>query len=223
MQAAPRPSAAFTVNYAEAGRESPVQLRAIVENPLCHEEEAEVTELEAGQYAVRFEPRMAGKHLVSVLSGTRHVPGSPFAIIVRPNLTAAADPTCVHATGAGLAHGVVGQKCRFVVNTLGAGVGPLAVTVTGPSRAPITCAEVDEGYEFAYVPASPGEYAIAVRYGNFHIVGSPFTAFISGVCSFTQLLCTVLVQYSTQLAHPSLCTVVLIINYSYIFLECYYS
>jgi filamin len=62
-----------------------------------------------------------------------------------------------------------------------AGSGALSVTVEGPSKVQLNCSEVDDGYEFSYLPTVPGDYNIAIKYGgNFHIVGSPFTAHITG-------------------------------------------
>ncbi len=171
------PAVTFTVNWLPPSDAPPP--RAIVEDSTGREDEGDVQPIEKQQYAVRFVPHMNGAHKVSVLSGNRHVAGSPFMI---PVGSFVANPAAVHATGVGLSQGVVGQKCTFMVNTMNAGSGPLTVNVDGPSRAQITSSEVDEGFEITYVPFAPGEYSIAVRFGgNFHIVASPFTAFITGI------------------------------------------
>jgi len=74
-----------------------------------------------------------------------------------------------------------GQLCRFVVNTVNAGSGALAVTIDGPSKVQLSCREIEEGYEFTYSPSAPGDYLITVKYaGSTHIPGSPFKAHIEG-------------------------------------------
>ena len=75
-----------------------------------------------------------------------------------------------------------GQPAKFIVNTQNAGSGALAVTVDGPSKAQLTCKEVDDGYEFTYMPTAPGDYFIIIKYaGSAHIPGSPFKATIVGM------------------------------------------
>jgi filamin len=92
-----------------------------------------------------------------------------------------ADAGKVRAYGDGLARGRTGQPCKFVVNTINAGSGALAVTVDGPSKVQLNCREVEEGYEFTYTPSAPGDYLITIKYaGNTHIPGSPFKAVITG-------------------------------------------
>ena len=77
---------------------------------------------------------------------------------------------------------VVGEQCKFIVNTQSAGSGALAVTVDGPSKVQLNCREVEEGYEFTYAPSAPGDYLITIKYaGNSHVPGSPFKAKITGV------------------------------------------
>ena len=76
---------------------------------------------------------------------------------------------------------MTGQPCKFIVNTVNAGSGALAVTVDGPSKVQLTCKEVADGYEFTYTPTAPGDYLITIKYaGNVHIAGSPFKAHITG-------------------------------------------
>ncbi|PAA46441.1 hypothetical protein BOX15_Mlig032423g1, partial [Macrostomum lignano] len=49
------------------------------------------------------------------------------------------------------------------------------------SKVQLNCHERENGYEFTYLPSAPGEYVITIKYGgNFHIVGSPFTAHVTG-------------------------------------------
>ena len=74
-----------------------------------------------------------------------------------------------------------GHLCKFIVNTVNAGSGALAVTIDGPSKVQLSCREIEEGYEFTYSPTAPGDYLITIKYaGSTHIPGSPFKAQIEG-------------------------------------------
>ena len=74
------------------------------------------------------------------------------------------------------------SKSKFTVRTAGSGSGFLAVFIDGPSKTAISCKEVDEGYEFSYVPLAPGKYLITIKYGNIDIAGSPYQATVTGNC-----------------------------------------
>jgi len=168
--------------------QSNARLRAIVEAPSGSEDEAIVQEVDKGQYAVRFVPRENGAHQVHVLvhdelaDSDVHIRGSPFRILVGKY---DADPSLVNAVGEGLVRGVVAQRARFLVNTVNAGSGALSVVIEGPSKVQLNCSEVEEGYEFSYLPTAPGDYVITIKYGgNFHIVGSPFRAHITGLHTY---------------------------------------
>lgn len=131
------------------------------------------------RYAVRFIPRENGVHYIHVRLNGNHIPGSPFKVLVGQQ---DADPSRVRAYGDGLSRGVTGKQCKFIVNTVNAGSGALAVTVDGPSKVQLNCREVEEGYEFTYTPTAPGDYLITIKYaGNTHIPGSPFKARIEGM------------------------------------------
>lgn len=67
-----------------------------------------------------------------------------------------------------------GVKTDFIVDTVNAGSGTLAVSIDGPSKVSMDCTEVEEGYKVRYTPLAPGDYYISIKYNNHHIVGSPF-------------------------------------------------
>lgn len=71
-------------------------------------------------------------------------------------------------------------KNKFVVRTTGAGSGLLAVYIDGPSKAALSCRELDEGYEFSFTPFAPGKYLITIKYGNINIAGSPYASMVVG-------------------------------------------
>lgn len=69
---------------------------------------------------------------------------------------------------------LIGVKTDFIVDTVNAGAGTLAVNIDGPSKVSMDCTEVEEGYKVRYTPIAPGDYYISIKYNNVHIVGSPF-------------------------------------------------
>jgi filamin len=171
-------STAFTVHCNQVDVRN---LRASVQSPSGHESEALIQQVDHNQYAIRFVPEESGPHLIHVMHRDTQQPilGSPFRVVVNEKFTA--DPGMVFASGEGLTHGRVNEKNNFFVNTVHAGSGALSVTIDGPSKVQLNCHEEQEGYFFTYVPTVPGEYLITIKYGgNFHIVGSPFKAIITG-------------------------------------------
>ncbi|XP_078677433.1 filamin-A-like isoform X23 [Branchiostoma floridae x Branchiostoma belcheri] len=159
----------------------PGDLQAQVIAPSGAQEECIITDVEeAGQYVVRFMPRENGVYTVHVTYNNVPIPGSPFRIRAGTSLVEG-DAGMVHAYGAGLEGGRTGERCEFIVNTINAGAGALAITVDGPSKVQLDCVECDEGYKVTYIPRAPGDYNISVKYaGQNPIVGSPFRARITG-------------------------------------------
>ncbi|CAH1264990.1 FLNC [Branchiostoma lanceolatum] len=158
----------------------PGDLQAQVIAPSGAQEECIITDVEEGQYVVRFMPRENGVYTVHVTYNGVPIPGSPFCIRAGTTLVEG-DAGMVHAYGAGLEGGRTGERCEFIVNTINAGAGALAITVDGPSKVQLDCVECDEGYKVTYIPRAPGDYNISVKYaGQNPIVGSPFRARITG-------------------------------------------
>jgi len=166
--------AAFTVDF--NGAQGKLDARVVA--PSGAEDQAIIQEVDKDRYAVRFIPRENGVHFIHVRLNGNHIPGSPFRVTVGKQ---DADAGLVRAYGDGLSRGQTGQLCKFIVNTVNAGSGALAVTIDGPSKVQLSCREVEEGYEFTYTPMAPGDYLITIKYaGNTHIPGSPFRARIEG-------------------------------------------
>lgn len=105
------------------------------------------------------------------------IPESPFRVSVGQ---VNADPGRVFANGQGLNHGETGKSCEFIIDTLNAGAGPLAVTVDGPAKVQLDCKEVPEGYKVSFVPSAPGDYLITIKFVGTNIAGSPFKCRVTG-------------------------------------------
>lgn len=83
----------------------------------------------------------------------------------------------VRAYGPGLQGGIVGKPAPFTIDTKGAGVGGLGLTVEGPCEAKIECQDNGDGTcSVSYLPTEPGDYSINILFGGAHVPGSPFVA-----------------------------------------------
>ncbi|CAF3564394.1 unnamed protein product [Adineta steineri] len=164
----------FTVNVNGArGR-----LDARVTAPSGAEDTCIVQEMGDEHYAIRFVPRENGVHWVHVRFNGRDIPDSPFRVVVGH---ANADPGRVFASGSGLYTGETGHPCEFLIDTMNAGAGALAVTVDGPSKVQLDCKEVSEGYRVSFTPTAPGDYLITIKFAGINIAGSPFKCLVGGV------------------------------------------
>jgi filamin len=152
-------------------------LKGHVDTPSGTEDDLFLQEIDQDLHAVRFLPNENGIFYVHVKFNEAHIPGSPFPMLVGKM---GADAALVLAKGDGLEKGECGKPCKFVVCTVDAGSGTLAVAIEGPSKVAIICTEVDEGYEFCYTPMAPGDYLISVKFCNVTIAGCPTRAVITG-------------------------------------------
>lgn len=145
--------------------------------PSGHEEEMFIEDMDKDLYSCRFIPKENGVYYVHIRFNNVHIPGSPFPMLVGK---LGADPALVLVSGKGLERGVVGKPSKFLVATTCPGTGLLTVSIQGPSKVPMSCNELDEGYEFTYTPKAPGQYLIAIKYCHVGIPGSPFQAIVGG-------------------------------------------
>ncbi|XP_065679926.1 filamin-B isoform X2 [Hydra vulgaris] len=161
----------FVIKFSGTG-----DLKATVTRPSGTEDDAEVIETAVDTYTVRFVPRETGEHLVNVRSRRRHIPGSPFKVLVEAPSGGA--PAC-KAHGPGLEGGIAGQPCKFTVITRDAGPGGLAVAVEGPAKAEIQCNDNGDGScDITWYPVETGEYTVHIRFADEAIPGSPSKVFI---------------------------------------------
>ncbi len=151
---------------------------AKVETPSGHQENCLVQEMDDDHYAVRFIPRENGMHSIFVRFNGIDIPESPIRVCI--GSVNSADPGRIFASGDGLHHGETGKPCEFLIDTLNAGAGPLAVTVDGPAKVQLECKEAPQGYKVGFVPSTPGDYLITVKFVGTNIAGSPFKCHVTG-------------------------------------------
>ena len=150
-----------------------------------------------GTVSIKYQPSEVGLHELDVFYQGQPIAGSPFKFHVDQVQTG-----YVTAYGPGLSHGLCNEAASFRIITKDAGSGGLSVAVEGSSKAEIQCKDNKDGTcDVTYWPVreilplahdanstlcvrmqtAPGEYTITVKFADKHIVGSPFTAKISGL------------------------------------------
>ncbi|XP_037819332.1 filamin-A isoform X3 [Lucilia sericata] len=129
-----------------------------------------------GTVSVKYDPKEEGTHELVVKYNGEPVQGSPFKFHV-DSITSG----YVTAYGPGLTHGVTGEPCNFTISTKGASAAGLTMAVEGPSKVDINYHDNKDGtVSVQYLPTAPGEYNVAVRFGDKHIKGSPYVAKVTG-------------------------------------------
>lgn len=152
------------------------KLTAEVKMPSGKVDKPVVIDNQDGTVTIKYDPREEGLHELHIKYNQEHIPGSPFKIHVDTIQSG-----YVTAYGPGLTRGVAGEPSNFIIYTKDAGAGGLAVAVEGPSKAEISCHDNKDGtVAVNYLPATPGEYKITVKFADRHIKGSPFTSKITG-------------------------------------------
>ena len=132
---------------------------------------AEILQNKDGSIVIQYKPTEKGVHELNLSCNEQAVDGTPF----RCHVDSVAKGF-VTAYGPGLNGGASGKDCCFTV------VGDnVAISVDGPAKANITKKDTKNGLtSVTYVPVSPGEYEVSVKFKGKHIHGSPFSAKISG-------------------------------------------
>uniref|UniRef100_UPI00358E6021 filamin-C-like isoform X2 n=1 Tax=Myxine glutinosa TaxID=7769 RepID=UPI00358E6021 len=164
----------FRVSTRGTGGQGKVDVR--VTSPLHKQVPCKLdTGLSGDSHSVRFIPKDEGPYKVDILYDGHPIPGSPFS----PEGVLPANPSKVRATGPGLKGGEVGKAAPFTVDTKGAGMGGLALTVEGPSEARLECRDNGDGTcSASYVPPQAGDYLVNILFAGSHIPGSPFKAVV---------------------------------------------
>ena len=136
----------------------------------------EVKDEGGDKYESSFTPWEVGPHLVEVMWGAGHVPGSPFSL----NVTPAPDANTCSATGRGLKVAVAQVPTSFTILSPEKGLlekpDGLEVKVSSMKSTAIVKTEdnSDGSYKVTYTAPEPGSYVVAIKFYEKHIPGSPF-------------------------------------------------
>ncbi|XP_032219787.2 filamin-A isoform X1 [Nematostella vectensis] len=138
----------------------------------------DIEEEEYGMYACTYTPEKDVPHRVNVTYGSKHVPGSPFKVPIKP----AGDSSKVKVAGPGVAPTGVnpGKPTWFTIDCKDAGKGDVHVTVEPAAKGgkPVEKITVDEvskdNYKCDYIAPAEGPYNVKVSFGDKPAPGSPF-------------------------------------------------
>jgi filamin len=134
---------------------------------------AEVKANTNGTVSIQYVPTQSGAHDLAITYNDNPVPGTPLTVNVDSS-----NGHYVSAYGPGLVQGSCGEKLDFFITGAAKDVD---VKISGPGKADIVSKEEKNGMvHVTYLPLSPGEYDVAVKYKGHAVHGSPFSAKISG-------------------------------------------
>ncbi|KAF9418631.1 hypothetical protein HW555_004597 [Spodoptera exigua] len=154
-------------------------LNASIQAPSGLEEPCFLKRLPSGNIGISFTPREAGQHIVSVKKMGVHIQNSPFNITVLAQEVG--DAKKVKVSGNALKEGKTHSENTFSVDTRNAGYGGLSLSIEGPSKAEIQCADSKDGVlAISYKPTEPGYYIVNLKFADHHVEGSPFTVKVTG-------------------------------------------
>ncbi|XP_022834711.1 filamin-A isoform X5 [Spodoptera litura] len=154
-------------------------LNASIQAPSGLEEPCFLKRLPSGNIGISFTPREAGQHIVSVKKMGVHIQNSPFNITVLAQEVG--DAKKVKVSGNALKEGKTHAENTFSVDTRNAGYGGLSLSIEGPSKAEIQCADSKDGVlAISYKPTEPGYYIVNLKFADHHVEGSPFTVKVTG-------------------------------------------
>uniref|UniRef100_A0A8C3CZJ3 Filamin A n=1 Tax=Cairina moschata TaxID=8855 RepID=A0A8C3CZJ3_CAIMO len=147
------------------------QLAATVTAPSGRKEPCQLKRLRNGHLGISFVPQEVGEHLVHISRGGQPLARSPVAVTI--SQAELGDASRVRLTGPGLREGRTFQPSHFTIDTRDAGYGGLSLSIEGPSKVDITTEELEDGTcRVAYCPTEPGNYIIAVKFGDQHVPGA---------------------------------------------------
>ena len=130
-----------------------------------------------GTHTCSYVPPTDGTYNVNVLWGGLPVTKEPVKVYVSPGTNALA----CRAYGPGVEGTDLkeGVSTEFFVETAGAGEGELSIDIRGP-KGPLDSVTVQQDtedehqYSVQYVPPTPSQYIIEVKFAGLHIKDSPF-------------------------------------------------
>ncbi|XP_035902995.1 filamin-A isoform X5 [Anopheles stephensi] len=163
--------ATFTVETRGAGAGG---LSLAIEGP--SEAKMSCTDNRDGSCDVEYMPTEPGEYDVTIRFADKHIPGSPFRVVVNESTR----PEKVKVYGPGIEHGQVyeGLPAQFFIDCGEAGPGKIGVTLSSSEGKPITAQVQDKGdgvYGVTYVAPKEGSVITAnVRFADQHVSCSPF-------------------------------------------------
>ncbi|WKY06849.1 hypothetical protein Q1695_006772 [Nippostrongylus brasiliensis] len=155
----------------------PSSLQAFVTMPSAkHSNQAEIIDNQDGTVQVKYVPKKAGAHELSIVQDGAHIPGSPLRFFVDGYKDGYAT-----VYGSGLQNTAVGEPAAFTVCAKGTAAKELSVSIEGPAQSRIKIHDNKDGTcSVTWVPPVPGEYKVHVKLGGKEVHASPFTVLVAG-------------------------------------------
>uniref|UniRef100_A0A3B3BYB4 Uncharacterized protein n=2 Tax=Oryzias melastigma TaxID=30732 RepID=A0A3B3BYB4_ORYME len=155
------------------------QLTASLTTPSGREEPCLLKMLRNGHVGISFIPKEMGEHLVNIKKNGRHIPSSPFAVMI--SQSEIGDASRVRVSGQGLIEAKTFEQAEFIIDTRDAGYGGLSLSIEGPSKVDINTEDQEDGTcKVTYSPTEPGNYIISIKFADQHVPGSAFTVKVTG-------------------------------------------
>lgn len=152
------------------------KIKAKVKMPSGKSDKATITDNKDGTIKISYEPKEVGQHEIALRYNDEPIDESPIIFYVD---AVGAAKKKITAYGPGLMHGIVGDTCKFTINTGGLGSSKLNVAIEGPSKTSVNLSDNKDGtISVTYVPLLPGEHKIKISFDGKQVVGSPFSTMI---------------------------------------------
>ncbi|CAD6204963.1 GSCOCG00003073001-RA-CDS [Cotesia congregata] len=133
-----------------------------------------------GTCSVAYLPTEPGDYGINITFNDRHIPGSPFQAIIKPQ----ADLSKIKVTGNGIKPHEFTIDTRAVPKTNGDD-NKLSCSILDPSGGKmekIITPQNDGTYRVSYTPFEEGRHTIDILYDNVPVPGSPFSVNVKRVC-----------------------------------------
>ena len=123
-----------------------------------------------GTYTCDFTPSVPGQYGIDILWDDEHIGDSPYSLIFKQK-----KKKVITGLNLDAEHFRVGVPHRFKLHCDEVGEGELSVTVKPPSAGQIKVSNLgNDSYQVEILPKEQGNHELSVRYGEGHILGSPF-------------------------------------------------
>jgi len=145
-----------------------------VHGPTTHQYTVNINKSKMDTFHCEFIPVVGGEHLLEVMWGMVHVPGSPFKFVVdKPRKL-----VCT-ANGSGLKQAIVGKPAKFSIIANESGLlNNEALFVSIRTIHCETKTEIDDNgdgvYDVTFTVHEMGAYIAEIKFKGQHIIGSPF-------------------------------------------------
>lgn len=152
------------------------KLTAEITMPNYEKDHAEIIDNNDGTVLVKYCPKQAGPHELTIVHDGAILQGTPIKFFVD---SFGAGYATVY--GPGLQSAVVGEPAAFTVCAKGSHAKELSVSVEGAAQANIKIHDNKDGTcAVTWVPPVPGEYKVHVKLGGKDVKNSPFNVVVAG-------------------------------------------